>query len=227
MKSCDYDVIILDLMLPKKSGLEVLKEIRDSKLRPEVLILSARDQTRDKVAGLQLGADDYLVKPFSFDELHARIQALVRRRFNQKSPVLDIGTIKIDTSLHIAYRGAECFAFTPTEMSIPEYLALSRGRVIAYETLHNQINDTNSYFSRNAIEVHIHSLRKKLREQGGVGTGQDKARLRLFYRLEHLPGALDKQNHYLDHHPVGGPHTGRRAGFHRQCCIGLAIASIR
>jgi len=162
----DYDVIVLDLMLPKKSGLAVLQEIRHSRRNPEVLILSARDQTPDRIAGLQQGADDYLVKPFSFDELHARIQALVRRRFNQKSPVLKLANISIDTSLHIAYSGADCFAFTPTEMSILEYLALNRGRVISPERLHNQVYDTNSYSSKNAIEVHISGLRKKLREQG-------------------------------------------------------------
>ena len=161
----DYDVIVLDLMLPGKSGFDVLREIRASKRNAEVLILSARDQVPDKVAGLRLGADDYLVKPFSFDELHARIQALVRRRFKQKSPQLKLGDLIIDTSLHIACRGADCLPLTPTEMSILEYLALNRGRVISPETLHNQVYDTDSYASRNAIEVHISGLRKKLRSQ--------------------------------------------------------------
>lgn len=161
----DYDVIVLDLMLPKKSGFEVLKEIRQSNKNPEILILSARDQTQDRVDGLKRGADDYLAKPFSFDELHARIQALVRRRFNQKSPTLSIGQISIDTSLHIAFCGAESFPFTRTEMSILEYLALNRGRVISPEMLHNQIFDSSTFSSKNSIEVHISSLRKKIREQ--------------------------------------------------------------
>lgn len=164
--TCNYDVVVLDLMLPKKSGLDVLQEVRRSAQSPEVLILSARDQTFDRIAGLQQGADDYLVKPFSFDELHARIQALVRRRFNQKSPVISIGEINIDTSLHIAYRGKDCFPLTPTEMSILEYLALNRGRVISPEKLLNQIYDSNSYASKNAIEAHVSSLRKKLRLRG-------------------------------------------------------------
>jgi len=162
----NYDVIVLDLMLPKKPGLEVLQEVRRSNHSPEILILSSRDQTHDRIAGLQQGADDYLVKPFAFDELHARIQALVRRRFNQKSPVISIGEIKIDTSLHIAYLGADCFPLTPTEMSILEYLALNRGRVISPGALLNQIYDSNSYVSKNAIEAHVSSLRKKLRRQG-------------------------------------------------------------
>ncbi|MCG6888284.1 MAG: response regulator transcription factor [Gammaproteobacteria bacterium] len=168
-KNGDYDVIVLDLMLPKKSGLEVLREIRESRESPEVLILSARDQTRDRVLGLQQGADDYLVKPFAFDELHARIQALVRRRFKQKSPVITVGKIKIDTSLHIACQGADCLPLTPTEMRILEYLALNRGRVITSAQLINQIYDASSYASRNTIESHISSLRKKLRTQGGPG----------------------------------------------------------
>lgn len=162
----EYDVIVLDLMLPKKSGLEVLREIRQSKRSPEILVLSARDQTSDRVSGLEQGADDYLVKPFSFDELHARIQALVRRRFKQKSPLLQVGDLSIDTSLHVAYSGNENFSFTPTEMSILEYLALNRGRVISPEKLHAQIYDSSSYASKNSIEVHISGLRKKIRAAG-------------------------------------------------------------
>lgn len=166
--SGSYDVVVLDLMLPKVPGLTVLKEIRKSTKDPEVLILSSRGQTQDRIAGLQQGADDYLVKPFSFDELHARIQALVRRRFKQKSPVISIGEVRIDTSLHIAYQGDVCFTLTPTEMSILEYLALNRGRVISSERLIDQVYDTNAYASRNAIEAHISSLRKKIRQQGDV-----------------------------------------------------------
>lgn len=165
----NYDVVVLDLMLPKKSGLEVLQEIRRARRKTEIMILSARDRTTDRVNGLQLGADDYLVKPFSFDELHARIQALVRRRFNQKTPIIDLGQIRIDTSLHIAYRGSDCFEFTPNEMAILEYLAFNRGRIITVETLLDRINDSNSYSSRNSIEVHVSGLRKKLRAQGVEG----------------------------------------------------------
>jgi len=122
-----YDVVVLDLMLPKKSGLEVLREIRLSNHSPEVLILSALDQTRDRISGLQLGADDYLVKPFAFDELHARIQALVRRKYQYKSPIIIIGNLQIDTSLHKASTESNKIPLTPSEMSILEYLAINRG----------------------------------------------------------------------------------------------------
>ena len=164
--SYDYDVIVLDLMLPKKSGLEVLREIRQSSRTPEILILSARDQTQDRVLGLEQGADDYLTKPFAFDELHARIQALIRRKFRQKSPIMQIDKIRIDTSMHLAYYDAHCFAFTPTEMGILEYLAFNRGKVISAEKLQAQVYNSDSYSSKNSLEVHISSIRKKIRAAG-------------------------------------------------------------
>jgi len=163
-----YDAVVLDIMLPEQDGLTVLRSLRSTGDETPILLLTAKDTVADRVAGLGAGADDYLVKPFAFDELHARIQALVRRRFKQKSPVITVGEIKIDTSLHIAYQDANCFSLTPTEMSILEYLALNRGRVISPDRLINQIYDANSYASRNAIEAHISSLRKKLRNQGGA-----------------------------------------------------------
>lgn len=159
----EYDVIVLDLMLPKKSGLDVLREIRLSKHSPEILILSAKDQTRDRIAGLQLGADDYLVKPFAFDELHARIQALVRRKYRFKSPLIIIDSLQIDTSLHTASVESSKIPLTPTEMSILEYLAINRGRVISAELLCDHIYDSDTYSSTNSIEVHVSTLRKKLR----------------------------------------------------------------
>lgn len=162
----EYDVIVLDLMLPKKSGLDILREVRLSKQNPEVLILSARDQTRDRIVGLELGADDYLVKPFSFDELHARIQALVRRKYRFKSPMITIDNLQIDTSLHRASIGANRLSVTPTEMSILEYLAINRGRVISADKLCGHIHDSDNYSSVNSMEVHISALRKKLRQAG-------------------------------------------------------------
>lgn len=161
-----YDVIVLDLMLPKKSGLDVMREIRLSKQKPEVLILSARDQTRDRITGLQLGADDYLVKPFAFDELHARIQALVRRKYQFKLPLITVDSLQIDTSLHKASIDSAKVPLTPTEMSILEYLAINRGRVISTRILCDHIYDSDTYSSTNSIEVHVCTLRKKLRHAG-------------------------------------------------------------
>lgn len=161
----DYEVVVLDLMLPKISGLDVLRQLRARKQGPEVLILSARDRVDDRVQGLRLGADDYLVKPFAFDELDARLKALVRRRYRQKPPIIDLGAIQVDTALHQARCNRFVFDLTPTEMSILEYLALNRGRVVSAESLHEQVYDANTYSSKNAIEAHISCLRKKLRKQ--------------------------------------------------------------
>ena len=166
--NCNYDVVVLDLMLPKKSGLDVLREIRLSNLNPEILILSARDQTRDRIAGLELGADDYLVKPFAFDELHARLQALVRRRYRFKSPLIMIDSLQVDTSLHRASVEQNNIPLTPTEMSILEYLAINRGRVISAQKLCNHIYDSDTYSSKNSIEVHVSILRKKLRRESSL-----------------------------------------------------------
>ncbi|MFT5506800.1 MAG: DNA-binding response OmpR family regulator [Gammaproteobacteria bacterium] len=114
----DYDVVVLDSMLPKKSGMEVLNEIRQSRKSPGVLILSARDQVSDKIDGLEKGADDYQAKPFSLDELRARIQAIVRRKFNHKSPILKLGDIKLDMSLHIAFYSDVALSLTMTEVPL-------------------------------------------------------------------------------------------------------------
>ena len=159
----DYDVIVLDLMLPNISGLDVLREVRKSNRSPEVLILSARDQTQDRIEGLERGADDYVVKPFSFDELHARIQALIRRRYQYKLPTITVEKLQINTALHIATTESGAIALTPTEMSILEYLAINRGRVISLRKLCDHIYDSDNYSSPQTMEVHISSLRKKLR----------------------------------------------------------------
>lgn len=160
----DYDVIVLDLMLPKIHGLDVLRKIRSSNRNPEVLILSARDQSKDRIAGLELGADDYLIKPFSFDELHARIQALLRRRYRKKPPLIVLDNIQIDTVLHVAKTKNQKLPLTPTEMTILEYLAVNRKRVVSLPQLCDHIYDSDNYSSTQIIEVHISTLRKKLRE---------------------------------------------------------------
>lgn len=139
-----------------------------SKQKPEVLILSARDQTRDRITGLRLGADDYLVKPFAFDELHARIQALVRRKYQFKLPLITVDSLQIDTSLRKASIDSAKVPLTPTEMSILEYLAINRGRVISTRVLCDHIYDSDTYSSTNSVEVHICTLRKKLRHAGVV-----------------------------------------------------------
>ncbi len=162
----EYDVIILDLMLPKVDGLTVLSTLRQRRNRSYVLILSARDQTEDRIQGLDHGADDYLVKPFSFDELVSRLRALSRRRTDVHTPVIDLPPLHIDSVTCQATCAGENLSLTPTEFSLLEYLARRRGQVITHQQLIDQLRDATAGITRNAIEVHISSLRKKLKQSG-------------------------------------------------------------
>lgn len=162
----DYDVVILDLMLPGLDGLSVLSTLRAHGRRVHVLILSARDQVRDRIKGLELGADDYLVKPFDFDELCARVRALVRRRHEEKSPVLQVGPLEIDTGLRRVLRDGVEVPLTRSEYRLLEALAFRRGRVIEREHLLAHLYDSTGEVGSNVVEVLICSLRKKIHRDG-------------------------------------------------------------
>lgn len=161
-----YDAIILDLMLPKIDGLTVLTRLRAAGDDCHVLILSANDQTEDRVRGLDLGADDYLVKPFSFDELVSRLRALNRRRSGVKNPVVEIDGVRLDTVARQVSFAGEPIALTPQEFRLLEFLSLRRGRVFSHDQLIDQLYDANSYVTRNAVEAHISALRKRLTGAG-------------------------------------------------------------
>ncbi len=162
----EYDAVILDLMLPKVDGLSVLARLRGDGKDCHVLILSANDQTEDRVRGLDLGADDYLVKPFSFDELVSRLRALNRRRAGSKNPVIEIDGIRIDSvSRQVSYADAT-IPLTPHEYRLLEFLALRRGRVFSHDQLIDQLYDAGSFVTRNAVEAHISALRKRLQSAG-------------------------------------------------------------
>ena len=162
----DYDVIILDLMLPKLDGLSVLTRLRSQRNCAQVLILSAKDQVQDRVRGLELGGDDYLIKPFAFEELVARIKSLSRRRYDAKNPVLDIGLVKIDTVKHRVTGNGQTLDLTPGEYKVLEYLGIRQGRVISKHQLREQIHDSGNNAISNVVEVLVSSLRKKLRAAG-------------------------------------------------------------
>ena len=161
-----YDVIVLDLMLPSMDGLTVLQRLRALGKKTHVLILSAKDRVEDRIRGLQLGADDYLVKPFSFDELCARIQSLARRKFGEKNPEIAIGGLTLNTAARMLSRDGQHLSLTPAEYGIFERLALSRGRVLSKEQLIDALHDGESCPGPNVIEVLICTLRKKLGEGG-------------------------------------------------------------
>jgi two-component system copper resistance phosphate regulon response regulator CusR len=162
----DYDVIVLDLMLPGLPGLEVIRRLRARGRPTHILILSARDRLEDRVKGLQLGADDYLVKPFAFDELSARIQALVRRRYQAKSPTLRLGSLAIDTASRQVSRPGGVLHLTPAEYRLLEFLAYHRGRVVSREQLLEHLHQSDAEVSSNAVEVLVSGLRRKIHVRG-------------------------------------------------------------
>ena len=162
----DYHVIVLDLMLPGLPGLEVLRRLRTRGNSVHILILSARDGVDDRVKGLQLGADDYLVKPFAFDELCARIQALVRRRHQTKNPVIRLGSLEIDAARRQVSRAGDALHLTPSEYALLELLAYQRGRVFSKEQLVEHLHRSDSDVSSNVIEVLVSSLRRKIHVHG-------------------------------------------------------------
>jgi DNA-binding response OmpR family regulator len=126
----DYDLVILDLMLPKIDGWTVLREMRARSLSTHVLVLTARDAPDDKVRGLDAGADDYLTKPFRFEELLARVRALIRRKYQAKNPLLAVADLEIDTSTHIVRRGGDEMFLQPKEYALLEYLAYRAGEIV-------------------------------------------------------------------------------------------------
>ena len=158
----DYDVIVLDLMLPEIDGLTLLRTLRERGRSAHVLILSAKDMVEDRIQGLSLGADDYLVKPFSFDELCARLQALVRRSYRAKNPRIRAGALEINTAARqVAYAGREV-KLTPREYSMLEVLVLRAGEVVSRESLWEHLYSFDSTATSNVVDVMVYSLRKKL-----------------------------------------------------------------
>ncbi|WP_346886973.1 response regulator transcription factor [Clostridium sp. UBA1056] len=159
----NYDLVILDLNLPKMDGIEVLEKIREEKPDLKVLILSARSSVSDKVKGLDMGANDYLAKPFDFAELEARIRNLLRRQFVQQNSLLTCGSIKIDLSKRIAFAENIELSLTKKEFSLLEYFLLNSERVISQEELMEHVWDNSIDCFSGAVRVHIATLRKKLK----------------------------------------------------------------
>ncbi len=159
----DYDLIVLDLNLPGTDGMDILKELRKKNEETKVIILSAKSQIADKVAGLDAGANDYLEKPFHLQELEARIRSLTRRKFVQKDVCLHCGEIKFDTKKREAYAKDKPVSLTRKENGILEYLLLNHGRPISQEELIEHVWDASVDSFSGSIRVHMSSLRKKLK----------------------------------------------------------------
>ncbi len=158
----EYDLIILDLNIPKVDGLEVLKTIREDDLETKILILSAKTKVSDKVLGLDLGANDYLAKPFDFEELNARIRNLLRRNFTVTSPIIEFESFKIDTNAKCVTYDESVVELTPKEYNILEYLAFNINSVISAEQIVEHIWDSEFNAFSNVLRYHMHSLKKKL-----------------------------------------------------------------
>ncbi len=157
-----YEAIILDLNLPKLDGLDVLREIRADSRTVKVLILSARNEVDDRVLGLDQGANDYLCKPFAFQELAARLRALLRRDFMQVSEQFELGAILVDTALREVTLNGQRVPLSRKEYGILEYLLRNRGRTVRTEELIEQVWEQDSDGVFNSFKVHLNSLRKKL-----------------------------------------------------------------
>lgn len=160
-----YDLVVLDLNLPGMDGLELLRHIRTEQPELRVLILSARSQLSDKVAGLDLGADDYLTKPFALEELEARVRTLLRREFRQRESLVQVGALTLNTVTREVSGRGEPLPLTPREFAILEHLMLHRGCWISQEELMEHIWEADANPFSNAVRMHISSLRKKLRER--------------------------------------------------------------
>lgn len=157
-----YSGVILDLGLPGMSGLEFLKKLRISKNPVSVLVLTARDTVQDRVKGLDSGADDYLVKPFSIEELAARLRALTRRSKGRSEAVLTHGGLSLDPASHCVTLKGKDVELSPKEFKILKELLENLGKVLSREKLEEQLYGWNEEVESNAVEVHIHYLRRKL-----------------------------------------------------------------
>lgn len=161
-ESTDYDVIILDIMMPKKDGLSVLRKLRQCGNNVPVLLLTAKDAVSDRIAGLDAGADDYLTKPYAFDELLARIRALLRRQSSEKSDCMSVGDLKLCVSSRKVTRGGREIALSAKEFSLLESLMRHKGSVLSRAQLENQVWDYDFDGGSNVIDVYIRYLRRKI-----------------------------------------------------------------
>lgn len=161
-----FDVTVLDLMMPRVDGTQVLKALKARSAKPRILVLSARDQVQDRVDALNLGADDYLVKPFAFEELLARLLALGRRTFTEASPELACGRLSVDTATRLARVDDTVLTLTPKEYALLELLVRRKGHVLSRAAVFSQLYESNSSASDTVIEVLMSTLRAKLARAG-------------------------------------------------------------
>lgn len=160
-----YDVIILDIMLPEISGIDILRKVREEKILTPILLLTALGEVDDRVAGLNTGADDYLPKPFAFAELLARVRALLRRPKESKSDTLTVRDISLDTNAHTIFKNGKPVTLTAKEFSLLEYLMRNPDRVLSRGEIMNHVWDFDFDSLSNVVDVHMKNIRKKLQKK--------------------------------------------------------------
>ncbi len=160
----EYDAAILDVMMPKYDGFEVLKKIREKGIETPCLFLTARDSIEDRVTGLDIGADDYLVKPFSYDELLARVRVLIRKNSGGKTNIITVGDLTIDLSGRHVTRGGKEISLSAKEYELLRYMAVNKNIVLSREKIENHIWNFDYEGGTNVIDVYIRFLRKKIDE---------------------------------------------------------------
>ncbi len=157
-----HDLIILDVNLPKKDGLQVLRELRQHKITTPVLLLTVRAAIEDRVIGLDTGADDYLTKPFAFQELLARVRALLRRGSGAEQPVIEVADLKLDPARRLVHRGEQKIELTSKEFALLDYFMRNRDRVLTRTMIAEHVWDYSFDTSTNVIDVYVNYLRKKI-----------------------------------------------------------------
>lgn len=157
-----YDLLILDIMLPKMDGISILRKLRKEGIKTPVLMLTAKDTIADKIKGLDTGADDYLTKPFDFEELLARVRALLRRKGEVKSAIIAVGDLELDTASHQVKRGGKDIPLSAREYALLEYLAYNKGKVVTRTDISEHIYDYDFDLDSNIIDVYINFLRNKI-----------------------------------------------------------------
>ena len=157
-----YDLVVLDLMLPGVEGMTILADLRRQQSEATVLIVTARDALDDRVRGLDAGADDYLVKPFALEELLARVRALLRRRFQTASPIVQIGDLRLDTVARTVERAGRPLILSAREYALLEYLASRRGHVVSRSEIWTHVFSGSEVPSSNVVDVYVGYLRKKI-----------------------------------------------------------------
>ncbi len=170
----NFDFIILDVELPDISGFDVIAKIRKQKVYSSIMIVSSKTDVNDRIKGLELGADDYLCKPFHFDELLSRIKAIIRRRISYDCKNIALGPLQMNFLQRRLYAHNTEIELTVTEYKIVEHLMLNRDRILSIDQMLNRISDKTETASRNSIEVHISSIRRKLRNAGALDVIKNK-----------------------------------------------------